>query len=135
MKLLQLAMQTVAAASLVAMAHAGAQTPGQDQPGPSMTRNTPAYEPYIPPALRKPLRDASPGPVLLRYQPMQKLKQRFDAADLDGSGTLSREEARRAGLTVVDQNFDHIDTAQRGNVSFDDLKTYLIQRREEAHSR
>jgi hypothetical protein len=128
MKLLQLAMLT--AVGLAAMSHAGAQAPQPDTP--SAMRSA---EPYLPPALRKPLRDASTGTALLRYQPMQKLKKRFDAADLDGSGTLSREEARQAGLTVVEKNFDHIDTGQRGAVSFDDLKTFLIQRREEAHSR
>jgi Ca2+-binding EF-hand superfamily protein len=66
---------------------------------------------------------------------MQKLKKRFDDADQDGNGTLSRDEARKAGLGFVDKNFDHIDTTQRGSISFDDLKTYLIQRREEARSR
>ena len=128
MKLLQFALLT--AAGLAAASYASAQAPQPDTP--SAMR---AGEPYLPPALRKPLREASNGTALLRYQPMQKLKQRFEAADLDGSGTLSRDEARRAGLTVVDKNFDHIDTAQRGAVSFDDLKAYLIQRREEANSR
>ncbi|MBV7538526.1 EF-hand domain-containing protein [Duganella sp. sic0402] len=132
MKLLQCALITVAAGLA---AHAGAQSPSQEPGLSPAARSAPAYSPYIPPALRKPLRDAAPGPALLRYQPMQKLRKRFDAADLDGNGMLSRDEARKAGLGVVDRNFDHIDTAQRGNVSFDDLQTYLIQRREEAHSR
>ena len=90
MKLLQLAM--LIAVGLTAMSHAGAQAPQPDTP--SAMRGA---DPYLPPALRKPLRDASPGTALLRYQPMQKLKKRFDAADLDGSGTLSREEAHQAG--------------------------------------
>ncbi|WP_432380999.1 EF-hand domain-containing protein [Duganella sp. P38] len=130
MKLLQLA--TIAAcASLAGPALAQAPDPGVSP----AVRGAPVYEPYIPPALRKPLRDAGSSAVLLRYQPMQKLRKRFDAADFDGNGMLSRDEARKAGLTVVDKNFDHIDTSQRGNVSFDDLQTYLMQRREEAHSR
>jgi hypothetical protein len=64
-------------------------------------RSAPAYpEPYIPPALRKPLRDYSSGPILLRYQAMQKLKKRFDDADQDGNGTLTprRSPQGRAGL-------------------------------------
>ncbi|MYM29084.1 EF-hand domain-containing protein [Duganella sp. CY15W] len=127
---------TAAATGIAAMTHAGAQTPTSDQAAPATVRSTPAYpEPYIPPALRKPLRDATTGPVLLRYQAMQKLKKRFDEADLDGNGVLSRDEARKAGLGFVDKNFEHIDTSQRGTVSFDDLKAYLIQRREEARSR
>lgn len=132
MKLLQLAML----AATAAVSHAGAQAPSTEAAAPPAVRSAPAYpEPYLPPALRKPLRDYSSGPVLLRYQAMQKLKKRFDDADLDGSGTLNRDEARKAGFGFVDKNFDHIDTAQRGAISFDDLKTYLIQRREEARSR
>lgn len=85
--------------------------------------------------MRQPVRDITPAPVLLRLQPMQKLKQRFDNADTDGSGTLNREEARQAGFTVVEKNFDSIDTRQRGHVTFDDLDAYLLQRREEARLR
>lgn len=138
MKLLQCAIIAAAMAAAAAggfAANAGAQTPSQVQGVQPAARNAPAYEPYLPPALRKPLRDAGTSAVLLRYQPSQKLKKRFDAADLDGNGALSRDEARGAGFTVVDKNFDHIDTARRGNVSFDDLQTYLMQRREEANSR
>lgn len=126
MKLLQIFLVS-GTASLAVLSHAGAQAPAADTP--AAVR---AGQPYLPPALRKPL---GSGPVLLRYQPMEKLRKRFDAADLDGSGTLSRDEAHKAGLTVVEKNFDHIDTSQRGQVSFDDLQSYLIQRREEARSR
>ena len=126
-------------AALAAMGAAVAQTPSSpssDAAASPAVRSAPAHpEPYMPPSLRQPLRDASSGPILLRYQAMQKLKKRFDDADLDGSGTLNRDEARKAGLGVVDKNFDHIDTAQRGTVNFDDLKAWLIQRREEARSR
>ena len=66
---------------------------------------------------------------------MQNLKKRFNDADLDNSGTLNREEARQAGLSVVEKNFDNIDTAQRGHVTIDDVNAYLIRRREEANSR
>lgn len=98
---------------------------------------TPYSDAYVPRAMRQPVRDITPGPgpVLLRLQPTQKLKQRFDNADADSSGTLSREEARQAGFTVVEKNFDSIDTRQRGHVTFDDLDAYLLQRREEARLR
>ncbi len=123
-------------AALTAMSTAGAQTPPAEPAAPPAVRSAPAYpEPYVPPSLRKPLQDAASGPILLRYQAMQKLKKRFDDADLDGSGTLSRDEARKAGLGFIDKNFDHIDSAQRGSVNFEDLKAWLIQRREEARSR
>jgi hypothetical protein len=132
MKLLQLTMLTALAAASIAHA----QTPQPEAAVPPVARSTPAYpDPYVPQALRQPLRDPSSGPILLRYQAMQKLKKRFDDADLDGSGTLSRDEARKAGLGFIDKNFDHIDSAQRGAVNFEDLKAWLIQRREEARSR
>jgi hypothetical protein len=137
MKLLQLAMLG-AAASLAVMSHAGAQTPNPDPatPAPAAVRSSPAHpEPYLPPALRKPLPDYTSGPVLLRYQAMQKLKKRFEEADQDNSGMLTRDEAHQAGLGFIEKNFDHIDTNQRGKVTFDDLKNYLIQRREESRSR
>ncbi|MYM23049.1 EF-hand domain-containing protein [Duganella sp. FT135W] len=124
-------------AATVAMSHAGAQAPSTEPAAPAAAvRSTPAYpDPYVPPAMRKPMRDYSSGPTLLRYQAMQKLKKRFDEADQDGNGMLTRDEARKAGLGFVEKNFDHIDTGQKGSISFDDLKSYLIQRREEARSR
>lgn len=127
----------IMAASAAAMTRAGAQAPQQqDMAAPTVARTAPAHPaPYVPPSLRRPLRDASSGPILLRYQAMQKLRKRFDAADADGNGMLNRDEARQAGLGFIDKNFDHIDTAQRGSVSFDDLNAWIIQRREEARSR
>lgn len=77
----------------------------------------------------------SPDKALLQYRAMQRLKKRFDEADTDGSGSLSREEASKAGLSFVNRNFEHIDTRQRGDITFDDLKAYVMQRREEARSR
>jgi len=116
-----------------ACAHAQVQQP-QPVSAPALM-SAPAHpDPYIPPAMRKPPRDGAPSPML-QYQSMQKLKQRFEDADVDSSGGLSREEAHNAGLGFVEKNFDHIDTAQRGVVTFEDLKAFIIQRREEARSR
>lgn len=124
----------LAAALACACAHAQTQAPQPDAVAPAMMSAPQHPDPYLPPAMRKPPRDGAAGPVL-QYQSMQKLKKRFEEADLDGNGSLSREEARQAGLGFVEKNFDHIDTAQRGAVSFDDLKAFIIQRREEARSR
>lgn len=122
-------------ATTMACACAHAQTQAQPAVAAPSMMSTPAHpDPHIPPAMRKPPRDGASGPVL-QYQAMQKLKQRFEEADVDGSGSLSREEARNAGLRFVEKNFDHIDTAQRGVVTFEDMKAFLIQRREEARSR
>lgn len=92
---------------------------------------TPASHPgpYLPPELRTP----SPGKPAsgqdLRSEAMLKLQRRFEEADLDASGSLTREEARRAGLGFVDSNFDDIDTARSGKVSFDDVRKFMQQRR------
>ena len=65
-------------------------------------------------------------------QAMEKIRQRFNQADTDGNGQLTLEEARKAGLGMVVRNFDRIDRTHSGQVSFDDLKAYLILRRSEA---
>lgn len=120
--------------TLTTAAPAHAQTPAE-LARPAVA--TPYSDAYVPRSMRQPKRDIAPGPAptLLRFQSMQNLKRRFSEADLDNSGTLSRDEAHQAGLTVVDKNFDNIDTAQRGHVTIDDVNAYLIQRREEANAR
>jgi hypothetical protein len=136
MTILQFATKTTFAAAIVmAMAPAGAQTPPAELARPAVS--TPYSDAYVPRSMRQPKRDVAPGPAptLLRFQSMQNLKKRFAAADLDNSGTLNRDEARQAGLSVVEKNFDNIDTAQRGHVTIDDVNAYLIQRREEANAR
>lgn len=86
--------------------------------------------PSLPPALRNPSVQA-PAPAsgqALRNEAMQKLKRQFDEADLDASGSLTRDEAQQAGLGYVVASFDDIDTAKRGRVSFDDVKKFMRQR-------
>lgn len=143
-------LQLLAAAAATVGSLSMAPTPAQAQTPPAdLTANLPAKaamstpysDAYVPRSMRQPRRDVAPapatgpGPILLRLQPMQNLKKRFNDADLDNSGTLNREEAHQAGLSVVEKNFDNIDTAQRGHVTIDDVNAYLIRRREEANSR
>jgi len=86
---------------------------------------TPMLDPWVPPTLRK----AAPRPpaagIDLRTQVERKLFASFDAADVDRAGTLTREQARAGGLGFVVRNFDRIDAARTGRVSFDDLMRYL----------
>ena len=143
---LQLLAATAATVGSLSMAPIHAQTPPAELTA-NMTAkaavSTPYSDAYVRRSMRQPKRDAGPAaaaasgtaPILLRLQPMQNLKKRFTDADLDNSGTLNREEARQAGLSVVEKNFDNIDTAQRGHVTIDDLNAYLVRRREEANSR
>ena len=71
-----------------------------------------------------PIAPATQGPAL-KAQVESKLKSGFDAADVDGSGTITQAQARAAGLGLVADNFPAIDTARTGRVSFEDFKRYL----------
>ena len=90
---------------------------------------TPLRDPWVPPSSRKALpQSAAQAPTqgaALRAQVEAKLKAGFDAADTDKSGTISREQARAAGLGYIVNNFAQIDASRSGRVSFDDLKRYL----------
>lgn len=85
--------------------------------------------PYLPPALRTPSKVPPASGQALRNEAMQKLKLRFEEADLDASGSLTRDEAQRAGLGFVVASFDEIDSGGRGKVSFDEVKKFMQQRR------
>lgn len=87
------------------------------------------HGPSLPPALRKPAPDAPASGAALRAQAMQKLRTRFEQADLDASGSLTVDEAHAAGLGYVVTHFRDIDHAGRGKISFDDLKKYLQDHR------
>ena len=87
------------------------------------------HGPSLPPALRKPAPEAPASGPALRAQAVQKLRARFEQADLDASGSLTVDEARGAGLGYVVTHFKDIDRAGRGKVSFDDLKKHLQERR------
>ena len=91
----------------------------------AQTMETPMLDPWVPPALRK----AAPRPpaegMELKAQVERKLRASFDAADVTGAGSLTREQALAAGLGFVVKNFDRIDAAGTGRVTFDDLKRYL----------
>src|SRR6476469_7561742 len=79
----------------------------------------PPQGPYLPPALRSPPPSHPASGQALRDEAMDKLKKQFQQADLDANGSVTREEARRAGLGFIDNHFDDIDTAGRGAVTFD----------------
>ena len=94
----------------------------------SASMQAPMCDPCVPPALR----NATPAPQTegpaLQAQVERKLRQSFDAADVEKTGTLTREQARAGGLGVVANNFDQIDTGKTGKVTFDDVKRYLRSR-------
>ncbi len=96
--------------------------------GPSTALQTPLCDPCLPPALRNVTPAAPTEGAALQAQVESKLRQRFDAADVAQRGAHAREQARAAGLGLVANEFDRIDTAGRGSVTFEDVKRYLRAR-------
>jgi hypothetical protein len=85
-------------------------------------------QPYVPKEQRIPSREPPASGEALHAQVAQKLRERFDAADADHSGTLTQQEAQRAGLGYVSENFAAIDTSHRGEVSFEQVQAWLDKR-------
>lgn len=87
--------------------------------------------PSLPPALRSQGPSGTPpnSGEALRNEAQQKLRRRFEEAELDGDGKLSEDEARRAGLGFIVANFAEIDSAKIGKVSFADVQKFMQQRR------
>lgn len=109
--------------ALLLAALLGAAQAAEDPP--MLTRG----EPYVPKAQRIPSRDTPAAGASLKEQALSKLRQQFDEADTDRSGTLTQQEAARAGLGYVEQNFAEIDREHKGAVSFADVKAFLRQRK------
>jgi Ca2+-binding EF-hand superfamily protein len=58
----------------------------------------------------------------------EKLKERFAAADKNGDGKLSRDEAK-AGMPFVYKHYDEIDKAHTGAITMADITAYAKQMR------
>jgi hypothetical protein len=84
-------------------------------------------DPWVPPAVRKSATRSAPAAsgAALKMQVVDKLRASFARADVEGVGTITREQARSAGLGLVAARFDAIDTADRGRIGFDDFLRYL----------
>jgi hypothetical protein len=92
---------------------------------PPATIETTIRDPWVPPELRTPAPTPAPQGAALRAQVERKLKAGFDAADVNRSGTVTRDQARAAGLGYIVRHFDDIDRQRAGAVSFDDVKRFL----------
>jgi hypothetical protein len=57
-----------------------------------------------------------------------KLKERFTAADKNGDGKLTKEEAK-AGMPFVYQHFDEIDKAHTGAITMADIAAFAREKR------
>jgi hypothetical protein len=92
---------------------------------PPATIETTIRDPWVPPELRTPAPTPAPQGAALRAQVERKLKAGFDAADVNRSGTVTRDQARAAGLGYIVRHFDDIDRQRAGAVSFEDVKRFL----------
>jgi hypothetical protein len=89
-------------------------------------------DPWVPPQARaqaaaQPRTEPTRG-AALQTQVERKLRAAFEAADRAGTGRITREQARVAGLGGLAEQFDRVDVQRRGSVSFEDYKRYLRSR-------
>jgi Ca2+-binding EF-hand superfamily protein len=68
----------------------------------------------------------SSPPKQPRY--LAKFEERFKAADKDGDGALTKEEAKAAGLNRLVDHFDQVDANHDGKVTIDELRDALRSR-------
>jgi len=61
-------------------------------------------------------------------QMQAELQKRFTAADVNGDGRLTRDEAK-GKMPLVFKHFDEIDAAHSGSVSMADIQAYAIAQR------
>ncbi len=94
----------------------------------------PMRDPWVPPAVRAAAAASAATTAnetrgaALHAQVEKKLRAGFDAADTQHSGSITREQAKAAGLGMIAGNFDQIDAGKTGRVSFDDVKRFLTKR-------
>ena len=109
------------ASVLLALAHPVAAQQGK------AVAEVPMLDPWVPAEVRE---KAAAAPYVategaaLREQVRAKLKRRFEAA-AGSAGTLTRDQARSAGLGAIADRFDAIDRAGRGLVRFEDYERFL----------
>lgn len=85
-------------------------------------------DPWVPPAARIRSTEPPSSGAALQAQVNAKLRQRFDAADIQRYGSITQEQARRAGLGFVSQHFAQIDSQRSGSISFDELQRFIARR-------
>lgn len=92
----------------------------------------PMRDPWVPPAVRAAAAASASANetrgAALHAQVEKKLRASFEAADTQRSGSITREQAKAAGLGMIAGNFDQIDAGKTGRVSFEDVKRFLKKR-------
>jgi Ca2+-binding EF-hand superfamily protein len=71
---------------------------------------------------------AAPSASMKHPGYLEKIEERFRAADKNGDGALTREEANAAGLDRIAKHFEQIDANKDGKVTIDELRDALRSR-------
>jgi hypothetical protein len=89
----------------------------------------PVRDPWVPPEVRAKVTKLPPETrgSELQAQVDRKLRARFDAVAKDGK--LTREQARAGGMGAIADQFDAIDTAGRGAVTYEEYRRFLLRDR------
>ena len=69
------------------------------------------------------------SPAFAQDARMQQLQSRFEAANTNHDGKLTKAEAQ-AGMPLVAKNFDQIDAAHKGYVTLDDIAQFAAKRKQ-----
>ena len=87
-------------------------------------------DPFVPPAVAKKALEAAPRAPSrgeqLHAEVERKLRSSFEAADVERRGSITRVQARAAGLGRVAREFGRIDVDRTGRVSFEDYRRFLV---------
>ncbi len=96
------------------------------------TADAPMRDPWVPLDTRK-AAAATPSSAPthgsdLQAQVARKLKLGFDAAVVNGDGTLTAAQARAAGLGFIAKHFDEMDQRKLGVIRFEDVTRFMNAR-------
>jgi hypothetical protein len=88
----------------------------------------------VPASVRQKALAAAPLPAqTLPEAVTQRLKARFDAADVNRTGMLTRAQAEAGGFGFIALNFDAMDRRKVGAVTFEDVAVFLKSRGAKLH--
>jgi hypothetical protein len=69
---------------------------------------------------------ANAGGAARPHYQLSKFDQQLIAADKDGDGALSRQEAENAGLRRIVENFDRLDANKDGKVTRAEIRALIV---------
>ncbi len=103
----------------VALAQSSAPPPGTAMPA----APAPGAAPTMPPA----------GAAPMAHPSHMTMMQRFQQANTTGDGHLTLEQAK-AGMPGLAHHFSEIDTANKGYVTFDEVRAYMRAHHPQHHA-